>query len=69
MRFLFNFQWGKTLRDGSDNLLTVPYDDEHYDTCPIRAVEQFVAVGTHEGWDMTKGYLFPDISTDAKKNR
>lgn len=64
--FLFNFQWGKTLRDGSDHLLTVPYDEKYISTCPILAIEQFVAVGTHVGWDMSKGYLFPNISVEEK---
>lgn len=60
--FLFNFQWGKTMRDGADNLLTVPYDEQHADTCPIR-VENWVAIGKFVGWNMEKGYLFPTIST------
>ena len=59
---LFNFQWGKTLRSGADHLLTVSYDQQCWTTCPVRAVEQFVATGTASGWDMTKGYLFPTIS-------
>ena len=49
---LFNFQWGETL---------VSYDRQCWATCPVRAVEQFVATGTASGWD-TKGYLFPKIS-------
>lgn len=63
--FLFKFQWGKTMRDGSDHLLTVPYDDEHLATCAIRAVEQWVSLGEYHGWDMTKGYLFSSISVTA----
>lgn len=63
--FLFNFQWGKTMRDGSDHLLTIPYEERHYGTCPILAIEQYVAVGTFVGWDMTKGYLFPTILEDT----
>ena len=59
---LFNFQWGETLRSGADHLLTVSYDHQCWATCPVRAVEQFVATGTAYGWDMTKGYLFPTIS-------
>ena len=59
---MFNFQWGKTLRDGSDHLITVPYEEEEVATCPVMAVEQFVAVGRHAGWDMSQGYLFPTIS-------
>ena len=54
---MFNFQWGKTLRDGSDHLITVPYEDSCVATCPVRAVGQFVEVGNHAGWDMSKGHL------------
>ena len=60
--FLFNFQWGKTMRDGADHLMTVEYDTKRMTTCPIRAVEQYIAVGTALGWNMTRGYLFPRIS-------
>ena len=28
-------------------------------TCPVRAVEQYIAVGAALGWNMTEGYLFP----------
>ena len=60
--FLFNFQWGKTMRDGVDHLMTVEYDTRRMTTCPIRAVEQYIAVGTALGRNMTQGYLFPRIS-------
>ena len=60
--FLFSFQWGKTMRDGADHLMTVEYDTKRMITCPIRAVEQYIAVGTALGWNMTQGYLFPRIS-------
>ena len=60
--FLFNFQWGKTMRDGADHFMTVEYDTKRMTTCPIRAVEQHIAVGTALGWNMTQGYLFPRIS-------
>ena len=63
---LFNFQWGKTLRDGADHLLTVPYTEDFVATCPVKAVEQFIAVGTHLSWDMTTGYLFPAILPAAE---
>ena len=32
--FLFNFQWGKTMRDGADHLMTVEYDTKRMTTCP-----------------------------------
>ena len=60
--FLFNFQWGKTMRDGADHLMTVESDTKRLTTCPIRAVEQYIAVGTALGWNMTQGYLFSRIS-------
>ena len=59
---LFNFQWRKTMRDGADHLMTVEYGTKRMTTCPIRAVEQYIAVGTALGWNMTQGYLFPRIS-------
>ena len=64
--FLFNFQWGKTMRDGADHLISVAYNHECLATCPVAAVEQLIAVGSTIGWDMTRGYLFPSISRDAE---
>ena len=42
--------------------MTVEYDTKRMTICPIRAVEQYIAVGTAPGWNMTQGYLFPRIS-------
>ena len=50
------------MRDGADHLMTVEYDTKRMTTCPIRAAEQYIAVGTALGWNMTQGYLFPRIS-------
>ena len=50
------------MRDGADHLMTVEYDTKRMTTCSIRAVEQYIAVGTALGWNMTQGYLFPRIS-------
>ena len=60
--FLVNFQRGKTMRGGADHLMTVEYDTKRMTTCPVRVVEQYIAVGTALGWNMTEGYLFPRIS-------
>ena len=59
--FLFNFQWGKTMRNGAYHLMTVEYDAKRITTCPVRAVEHYIAVGTALGLNMTQGYLFPRI--------
>ena len=50
------------MRDGADHLMTVEYDTKRMTTCPIRAVEQYIAVGTALGWNVTQGYLFRRIS-------
>ena len=60
--FLFIFQWGKSMRDDVDHLMTIEYDTKCMTTCPIRAVEKYIAVGTALGWNMTEGYGFPWIS-------
>ena len=31
---MFNFQYGKTQRDGADHILTVPYDEEYFHVSP-----------------------------------
>ena len=60
----FNVQWGKTLRDGADHLISVPDDEKYVAVCPVQAVEKWIAVGQAAGWDMTSGYyLFFEIST------
>ena len=59
---MFNFQYGKTQRDGADHILTVPYDEENVAVCPVRAVTQLIDIGKGVGWDMTGGYLFSEIS-------
>ena len=50
------------MRDGADHLMIVEYGTKRITTCPIRAVEQYIAVGTALGWKLTQGYLFPRIS-------
>ena len=59
---MFNFQYGKTQRDGADHILTVSYNEEYVAVCPVRAVTQLVDIGKGVGWDMTGGYLFSEIS-------
>ena len=48
--------------DGADHLMTVEYGTKRMSTCPIRAVKQYIAVGTALGWNMAQGYLVPRIS-------
>ena len=63
---LFNFQWGKTMRDGADHFISVPYNHECLATCPVTTVE-LIAVEPAMGWDMTREHLSPSISRDAEE--
>ena len=50
------------MRDGADHLMTVEYGTKRIITCPVRAIEQYNAVGIELGWNMRPGNLFPRIS-------
>ena len=56
------------MRDGADHLLTIAYDNQSLAICPVRAVEQYIRIGSAVGWDMTKGYLFPTITPGTGKS-
>ena len=50
------------MQDGADHRMTVEYDTKRMTTsCPVRAVEEYIAVGTALGWNSTEGYLFPRV--------
>ena len=53
---------GEDIRDDADHLTTVEYDTRCITTSPVRAVEQYIQIGTALGWNMTQGYLFPRSS-------
>ena len=53
---------GEDIQDGADHPMTVEYHTKRITTCPVRAVEQYIATGTALGWNMTQGYLFPRSS-------
>ena len=55
------------MRDGADHLIRIPYEEVSLATCPIRAVEPWIAVRTNAGWGMTQGYLFPHITSGADR--
>ena len=50
------------MRDSADHLMTVEYDTKGMTTCPVRAVERYIAIRTALGWNMTQGYIFPRSS-------
>lgn len=61
--FLFNHTWGKTLRDGSENLFGVRRA-HNLTTCPVFATELYVTHSKAMGLDLASGYLFRPITSD-----
>ena len=60
-RLLFNWTWGKTVRDRARGPVPVePYLPEPA-LCPVAAIKNWVAAARGAGWAMTGGYLFPPI--------
>ena len=43
------------MRDGADHRMTVRYNTKRITTCPNRAVEQYIAVGSALSWNVMKG--------------
>ena len=60
-RLLFNWTWGKTVRDRARGPVAVsPYTADSA-LCPVKAIHNWVAAARAGGWAMTGGYLFPVI--------
>ena len=55
--FLFNHVWGKTLRDGDENVFGIRRNPQ-LAICPIKGIEQYMAVARDLRIDLTSGYLF-----------
>ena len=55
--FLFNHVWGKTLRDGDENVFGIRRSLQ-LAICPIKGIEQYMAVARDLRIDLTTGYLF-----------
>ena len=55
--FLFNHVWGKTLRDGDQNVFGIRRNP-HTVICPISAIERYIEVARQMGVDLTRGFLF-----------
>jgi hypothetical protein len=54
---LFNHVWGKTLRDGSQNIFGMRRHPNPT-LCPVRAIELYVAIAKELSVDLSTGYLF-----------
>lgn len=55
--FLFNHVWGKTLRDGDENVFGIRRNPQGV-ICPIKAIEQYMDIARQLSIDLTDGYLF-----------
>lgn len=67
--FLFNHMWGKTLRDGDENVFRIRRNSQQV-IRPIQGIESYIDVARQLlGVDLTRGYLFgpttPDRGVDA----
>ena len=58
---LLNYTWGKTLRDGSEQLVLLPACPGDIAVCPVAAITQYLALARFNGWDMAEGFLFSPI--------
>ena len=54
---LFNHVWGKTLRDGDENVFGIRRNPQVV-ICPIKGIEDYIAVTRRLKIDLTTGYLF-----------
>ena len=55
--FLCNHIWGKTSRDGDQNVFGIRRNQQSV-ICPIRGIEHYVDVARRMQVDVTRGYLF-----------
>ena len=60
---LFNHIWGKTLRDGDENVFGVRRNAQE-EICPIRGIECYMEVTRDMRVDLTCGYLFRPVTPD-----
>ncbi|KAL9965310.1 hypothetical protein ACROYT_G029091 [Oculina patagonica] len=60
---LFNHIWGKTLRDGDENVFGVRRNAQA-EICPVRGIERYMEVTRDIRVDLTRGYLFRPITPD-----
>ena len=58
---LFNHVWGKTLRDGDENVFGVRRNVQTI-ICPIRGIECYMDIVRQLGIDLTRGYLFRPVT-------
>ena len=55
--FLFNHVWGKILRDRDSNVFSIRRNSNST-ICPVKAIEEYMAISRQLQIDLTTGYLF-----------
>ena len=62
---MFNFTWGKTLRNGNGHIFGLECTCQFLEEkgfCASCEVDNYVREEEHLGWDFDKGYLFSAIT-------
>lgn len=67
-RLLFNWTWGKTVRDAARGPVPVTPWPHDVSLCPVVAILNWVAAARAAGWAMTGGYLFPPLRRPRKSD-
>ena len=61
---LFNHVWGKTKRDGSDNVFGIKRNPQTV-ICPVHGIERYMLVAQQLNLELTQGYLFRPTSSQG----
>ena len=62
---LFNHVWGKSLRDGSENLFGIRRHSNS-SLCPVKAIELYIAISSALSLDLLSGLLFRPLNSLGK---
>ena len=62
---LFDHVCGKSLKDGSGNLLGIRRHSD-LSLCPVKAIELYIAISSALSLDLSSGYLFRPLSSSGK---
>ena len=67
--FVFNFQFGKTLRAASKESVVIQPDKESPSICAVRAVDEYILAAKGVGWDLNIGHFFPEVSSNGGRGQ
>ena len=64
---VLNFQFTKTLRDGATHASRLVPEKDMPDMCAVAATIRYAQAAASCGWDMSAGYLFPEMSASGER--